>query len=73
MFVVPDSLREAINERLDAALSALPEDDRIVAEKDRDFLYSQLLDAFNKYGEIPDFSLVPNLPEFRVVRTFTDG
>lgn len=69
MVIVPDSLREAINARLDAAFAELPDEDRAIAEKDRDFLYRQLLDAFDKYGTIPDFRLAPNLPEFRVTKT----
>jgi hypothetical protein len=68
MVIVPDSLRAAINEKLDAALAELPEEDRIAAEKDREFLYGQLLDAFDQHGTIPDFTLAPNLPEFRVTR-----
>lgn len=64
--VVPDSLRNAINAKLDRAIADLPEPDKPFAEKDREFLYRQLLDAFDKYGVIPDFSLRPNLPEFRI-------
>jgi hypothetical protein len=66
--IVPNVLRDAINAKLDAALAELPEEDRAVAEKDREFLYGQLLDAFDQYGTIPDFTLAPNLPEFRLVR-----
>ena len=50
--IVPDSLRNAINEKLDAAIADEP-----AAEKDRDLLYHQLLDAFNEYGYLPEFSL----------------
>lgn len=66
--IIPDSLREAIHAKLTAAFAELPEVDRLIAEKDREFLYGQLLDAFYKYGEIPEFTLAPNLPEFHIVR-----
>lgn len=68
LLIVPNSLRDAIHTKLDAAIGALPEPDRPIAEKDREFLYGQLLDAFDKYGLIPDFDLTPNLPEFRVAK-----
>ena len=68
MVIVPNDLRDAINTKLDAAIAELPEPDRPFAEKDREFLYSQLLDAFDEHGVIPDFTLAPNLPEFRVTR-----
>ena len=50
--IVPNELRDMINEKLDAAFREVPE-----AEKDRDVLYRQLLSYFNKYGVIPDFKL----------------
>lgn len=65
----PDSLHDEIHAKLDAAIGALPEPDRPVAEKDREFLYGQLLDAFDKYGVIPDFDLAPNLPEFHIAKS----
>jgi hypothetical protein len=64
--VVPDALRDAINAKLDAALAALPDEDRVIAENDRVFLYGQLIDAFDRHGVIPEFTIVPNLPEFRI-------
>jgi len=50
--IVPDSLHNAINKKLDAAIRACPD-----AEKDRDALYSQVLSYFNEYGIIPEFTL----------------
>ena len=52
LVIVPDSLRDAINKKLDAALAECPD-----AEKDREHLYGQLLDYFNEHGVIPDFTL----------------
>lgn len=54
LYVVPDALRDALNAKLDAAIAACPD-----AEKDREFLYGQLLEAFNEHGMIPDFTLAP--------------
>jgi hypothetical protein len=50
--VVPDSLRHAIDEKLDAALKEAPE-----AARDRDHLFRQLLSFFNDHGYLPEFSL----------------
>ena len=52
MVIVPNSLRDAINAKLDTAIAACPD-----AAKDRDALYSQLLDYFDEHGEVPDFHL----------------
>ena len=68
MVIVPDALYEAIHAKITAAIVDLPEPDRPVAEQDREFLYGQILDAFDKYGRIPEFTLAPNLPEFRIVK-----
>jgi hypothetical protein len=57
LVIVPNELSAAINAKLDAALAELPEENRASAEKDREFLYSQLLGAFDEYGFIPDFKL----------------
>lgn len=53
MVIVPDSLRNAINNKLDAAIAEVPD-----AAKDRDELYQQLLEYFDEHGVLPDFSLV---------------
>lgn len=53
LYIVPDALYDAIQKRLDAAIAECPE-----AEKDREALYHQLLEAFNQYGSIPEFTLV---------------
>lgn len=52
LVVMPDSLREAIDAKLDAALERCPD-----AAKDREFLYSQLLEYFDVYGVVPNFTL----------------
>jgi hypothetical protein len=52
MVIVPDSLRHAINAKLDASIAACPD-----AEKDRETLYGQLLDYFYENGVVPDFTL----------------
>lgn len=57
LVIVPEGLRAAINARLDAAFAGLPEDERAIAENDREFLYHQLLEAFDQYGVIPEFAL----------------
>ena len=53
LVIVPDSLRDAINVKLDAAIAEVPD-----AEKDREVLYGQLLGYFDEHGVVPDFSLV---------------
>ena len=50
--IVPDELYNAINRKLDDAFKECPE-----AEADRDFLYQELLNAFQKYGRLPAFKL----------------
>jgi len=56
-FVVPQSLADAVNARLDAEIAKWPD-----AAKDRDALYEQLIWYFSKYGSIPDFTLEPKDP-----------
>ena len=53
LVVVPDSLRDAINRKLDAALRELPD-----AEAERDHLYHQLLDYFYDHGALPEFTVM---------------
>lgn len=55
LVIVPDSLRAAINEKLDAAIALAPD-----AESERENLFNQLLAYFNEHGVIPEFSLVKN-------------
>ena len=50
--VIPNVLRDKINEKLDTAFLACPD-----AAKDRDVLYLQLIDYFDEHGVIPDFEL----------------
>jgi hypothetical protein len=52
--IVPDYIDEAINTKLDEAIHACPG-----AARDREILYSQLVNYFNEHGEIPDFSIKP--------------
>lgn len=52
LVIVPNTLRDAIHRKLDEQIALNPD-----AEKDREPLYSQLLDYFNEHGVIPDFSL----------------
>lgn len=54
MFViVPDSLREAINAKLDVALATEP----AAEAHDRECLYNQLLAFFDEHGYLPDFTV----------------
>ena len=53
--IIPNSLRDAISAKLDAAIAECP-----AAEEDREVLYEQLLDYFDEHGRIPDFSLALN-------------
>ena len=50
--IIPNSLRDAINVKLDAAFQECPE-----AERERDSLYRELLEYFDEHGEIPDFRI----------------
>ncbi len=51
--IVPDSLSNAINEKLDNAFLGVQD-----AAKDRDYLYRELLSFYDEHGYLPDFSLV---------------
>ncbi len=50
--IVPDTLRNAIDAKLDAAIAQCPD-----AAKDRTHLYNQLLSYFNEHGVLPEFTL----------------
>lgn len=52
LVIVPDSLRHAIDAKLDAEIAKHPD-----AAADREILYGQLLAYFNEFGVVPDFSL----------------
>lgn len=52
LVIVPNYLRRELESRLDEQIMLHPD-----AAKDREELYSQLLDYVNEYGVIPDFSL----------------
>jgi hypothetical protein len=51
--IVPNTLRDAITAKLDAAYVEVPE-----AEKERELHYQVLLDYFYEHGVLPDFTLV---------------
>lgn len=55
--IVPNVLRDAINAKLDTALTQCPE-----AAIERGLFYNELLAYFYKHGEIPDFTIEPNPP-----------
>lgn len=55
--IVPNSLRDAIYAKVDAAIAGVPD-----AAPDREYFYSVLLDHFNEHGEIPEFTLEKKVP-----------
>lgn len=57
LVIVPDSLSAEIYRRLDAEIAKHPD-----AAPDREHLFQQLLDAFDRLGVIPDFSLAHSAP-----------
>lgn len=50
--IVPDSLRDAIYAKVDAAIAECPD-----AAADREYFYAELLAHFNEHGVIPEFTL----------------
>jgi len=54
--IVPDFVDDAINRALDSALEGQPEE----AQSCRWYFYRQLLEHYNEFGEVPDFSIVKN-------------
>ena len=58
LVIVPESLRAAIDEKLDAALAGFPEH----SAEDREVLYGQLLNYFDEHGVVPDFHIERNQP-----------
>jgi hypothetical protein len=54
--IIPNVLRDKINEKLDEAFLTCPE-----AEKERESLYRRLLEYFDEYGVIPTFTLTQKL------------
>ena len=50
--IVPNSLRDAIYAKVDAAIFGAPD-----AAPDREYFYGVLLNYFNEHGVIPDFKL----------------
>ncbi len=54
LVIVPDSLRDAINTKLDAEITKHPD-----AACDREIFYQFLLSYFFEHGELPEFHLEP--------------
>ncbi len=52
LVIVPDSLRAAIDKKLDEAYAKVPE-----ASADREVHYHYLLSYFDEHGVIPEFEL----------------
>jgi hypothetical protein len=52
LVIVPNVVRDAINDRLDAALAKTPD-----AARFRDELFNQLLAYFDEHGVVPEFEL----------------
>lgn len=50
--IVPNTLREAIYAKVDAAIAEQP-----AAAPDREYFYGVLLDYYDEHGAIPDFTL----------------
>ena len=53
--IVPDTLRNAIDAKLDESFKTCPE-----AKRDREYLFNELLEYFDKHGVIPGFSITSN-------------
>jgi hypothetical protein len=58
LVIVPNCLRRELESRLDEQIALHPG-----AAKDREHLYSQLLEYVNEYGVVPDFSLAHKASE----------
>ena len=54
LVIVPNVLRDAINEKLDLALKECPE-----AASGREYFYQRLLQYFDEHGILPEFKIVP--------------
>ncbi len=54
IIIVPNIVRDKINEKLDEAFKACPQ-----AAGERDSLYNELLGYFDEHGVIPEFTLKP--------------
>ncbi len=62
MVIVPNSLQDEINKKLDAALESIgaPTHESTLIENiehDREFMYHQLLSYYDEHGFVPDFIL----------------
>ena len=58
--IVPDSLREAINEKLDAAFEQAGVEPK---PEERESTYRSLLAYFDEHGEIPEFTITKKGPD----------
>lgn len=54
LVIVPNSLRDAINAKLEAAYETCP-----AARADHEYLFSVLLGHVDEHGTIPDITLTP--------------
>jgi len=54
--IVPNTLRDAINEKLEEAYKTMPE-----AEIERDIHFNACLSYFDEYGDLPEFEIKRNL------------
>jgi len=52
LVIVPESLYNSIHARLDELFKQFPD-----AEKDREHLYHQVLDYFDQFGRLPEFTI----------------
>lgn len=61
LVIMHDGMKEAIHALIGKAIAELPEDERAIAEADREYLYNQLLGYYSEYGSLPDFHLQKRL------------
>jgi len=57
ILIVPNSLRDKINEKLDLAFASMTPEESEEAQTDREYLYKQLLFFFGENGHLPDFTV----------------
>jgi hypothetical protein len=55
LVIVPDLLRESIHSQLDKLYATLPEEEKKIAELDRETHYQQAIQYFSETGNIPTF------------------
>lgn len=57
LVIVPDYISEEIYRKVDAAIAAVPDSDRVAVSKERETFYRIVLGHFDQHGVIPEFSL----------------